>query len=193
MDVVKDPQLERIDAIMNDCTFPWSIAGGWSIDLTIGRKTREHQDMDIVVFREYVQDVLNYFSDWQVGVVIPGEHRLEVVIDKNQVELPRYCLHLQHEQDFVEVLITDHANDQVIYRRNPSITIPLQDFIRIDSMNRRYVTPEWQLLFKAKSPRECDRQDFINALNYLDVTQKEWLRHALMKTHASSEWVDLLW
>ncbi|WP_368780897.1 nucleotidyltransferase domain-containing protein [Alicyclobacillus fastidiosus] len=35
--------------------------GGWSIDLTLEMVTRQHEDVDICVFREYVQGVLDYF------------------------------------------------------------------------------------------------------------------------------------
>jgi hypothetical protein len=192
MSVVNDPQLDRIFEIMENCKFPWYIAGGWSIDLAIGRKTREHKDMDIVVFREYIQDVLDYFKDWEIGVAIPGENRLESVENKKQVMQPRYCLHISNETDFVEVLLTDRMNTHAIFRRNPSITIPLKDFIKTDSMNRSYITPEWQLLFKSKSPRDYDEQDYINSISYLSNRQKEWLKQSLVETDASYEWIEFL-
>lgn len=55
MDDISDPQLDQIEQVMKESRFPWYIAGGWSIDLFLGKKTREHKDMDIVVFREHVQ------------------------------------------------------------------------------------------------------------------------------------------
>jgi hypothetical protein len=192
MSVVNDPQLDRISEIMKNSKFPWYIAGGWSIDLAIGRKTREHKDMDIVVFREYIPDVLAYFENWEIGVAIPGENRLESVINMNQVMQPRYCLHIKNEVDFVEVLLTDRLSTHAIYRRNPSITIPLIDLIKTDPMNRSYITPEWQLLFKSKSPRDYDEQDYINSISYLSIRQKEWLKQSLVDTNASVKWIELL-
>lgn len=192
MITINDPQLDRIFHIMSNSNFPWYIAGGWSIDLAIGRKTREHEDIDLVVFREYIQDVLEYFKDWEIGVVIPGEHRLEKVTDKAQVLQPQYCLHIKNDTDFVEVLFTDKMNDQVIYRRDLTITLSLENFIKTDPLGRTYITPEWQLLFKSKSPRERDEQDFISAVPFLGNDQKSWLKKALIKTNASPQWIDLL-
>jgi Aminoglycoside-2''-adenylyltransferase len=30
---------------------PWWIAGGWAIDLFLGRQTREHEDLDVLILR----------------------------------------------------------------------------------------------------------------------------------------------
>jgi len=118
---VNDTQLDRLLEIMSGSGFPWFIAGGWAIDMAIGRKTREHKDLDIVVFRGQLQDVLDYFAGWDIGVAIPGEHRLEPVTDKEQVESPRYCLHIRKDADFVEVLLTDRGPEgEIVYRRDPT-------------------------------------------------------------------------
>lgn len=37
---------------------PWFIAGGWVIDIALGRVTREHGDIDICIFREDVNEAL---------------------------------------------------------------------------------------------------------------------------------------
>jgi Aminoglycoside-2''-adenylyltransferase len=192
MTIINDPQLNRIAVIMKESKFPWFIAGGWAIDLAIGKKTREHEDIDIVVFRENIQDVLDYFKNWEIGVALPGEHRLETVVSKDQAMPPRFGLHVRNDTDFVEVLLTDRVEDRAIFRRDPSIIFPVSDFIKTDAMNRRYITPEWQLLFKSKSPRESDWQDFLNALPYLSMQQKDWLKQAFIKTAASTEWIERL-
>ena len=70
-------QLDSVAELMKDLRYPWLIGGGWSIDLALGTITRHHEDVDICVFREHVQGVLDYFSDWDMSVAIPGEHRLE--------------------------------------------------------------------------------------------------------------------
>jgi len=59
-------------------------------------------------------------------------------------------------------------------------------------MNRYYVTPEWQLLFKSKSPREPDRQDFLNVLPCLSLQQQIWLHQACIQTGADVTWIETL-
>src|SRR5688572_31726010 len=55
---------------------PWWIAGGWAIDLFLGRDTRPHQDLDVGVLRRDVGVVLRSLPDWEVfeakdGVLAP--------------------------------------------------------------------------------------------------------------------------
>jgi hypothetical protein len=66
MGEVKSEQLDTIIQIMNNFQYPWYIAGGWAIDLRLGKVTREHEDVDICIFREYTQKILDYFSDWKI-------------------------------------------------------------------------------------------------------------------------------
>lgn len=40
---------------------PWWIAGGWAIDLFLGRQTREHQDIDVLILRRDHQAVRSLF------------------------------------------------------------------------------------------------------------------------------------
>jgi hypothetical protein len=39
-------QCKRVQAVMAAFQFPWFIAGGWALDLYIGRETREHDDIE---------------------------------------------------------------------------------------------------------------------------------------------------
>ena len=36
---------------------PWYVAGGWAVDLHLGRPTREHEDLEIGVPRERFAEV----------------------------------------------------------------------------------------------------------------------------------------
>ncbi|MEW9701846.1 hypothetical protein [Paenibacillus sp. SI8] len=184
-----------IDFIMNemkDFKYPWFIAGGWAVDLGIGKITREHMDMDICIFRENIQQVLDYFSDWEIRVVIPELHELIPCIDVKDALFPRYCLHLRRGEQFLEILLTDKIDDEVIYRRNDTIRLSVSEFIRNDSINRPYVNPIWQLLFKSKNPREHDEMDFKNYLPYINSEEKNWLRMNINRTEPESKWLTEL-
>jgi len=43
--------LERAVSLMRDFHAPWAIAGGWALDLFIGRESRSHADIDIAILR----------------------------------------------------------------------------------------------------------------------------------------------
>ncbi|QSO47363.1 nucleotidyltransferase domain-containing protein [Alicyclobacillus mengziensis] len=185
-------QLDSVAELMKDFQYPWLIAGGWSIDLALGAVTRQHEDVDICVFRQHVQGVLDYFSDWDIAVAIPGEHRLEPCRTVQDTSPPRFGLHLRKGEQFIEILLTDRIDDEVIFRRDPSIRMPLHDFIRMDNQGRKYVAPEWQLLFKSKEGREKDEQDFTSYISHCSEQQREWLLTALKTNNPNSKWITML-
>ena len=44
---------------------PWFIAGGWAIDLFLGRVTREHADIEIAVLRTDQQFLRQHLRSWR--------------------------------------------------------------------------------------------------------------------------------
>src|SRR3954467_9865612 len=46
---------------------PWWFAGGWAIDLFLGRITREHADIEIGVFRRDQAMLREHLSDWTLS------------------------------------------------------------------------------------------------------------------------------
>lgn len=190
--IISHPQLDKIHRIMNGFKYPWFIGGGWSIDLEVGRVTRNHEDMDICIFREHAEEVLAYFSDWQIEVAIPKENRLEPVRSADDLCPPRYGLHLTKNEEFIEVLLTDKQDGEILFRRDPDIRMSIQDAIRTDQSGRKYIAPELQLLYKAKEKRDKDQHDFSVAMLEFSDQQKDWLLKALMKHHPTSSWISNL-
>jgi Aminoglycoside-2''-adenylyltransferase len=47
-------------------TVPWWIAGGWAIDLFLGRQTREHEDIDVQILRRDQQVIRALFGAWDL-------------------------------------------------------------------------------------------------------------------------------
>ena len=45
---------------------PWALAGGWAVDAWLGRVTRDHLDVDIAVFANDHQALLEHFAGWQL-------------------------------------------------------------------------------------------------------------------------------
>ncbi|MGM7683701.1 nucleotidyltransferase domain-containing protein [Cytobacillus sp. Hm23] len=49
---MKFEQCNRVNVLMSSYNKPWFIAGGWAIDLFIGKQTRPHHDLEIAIFRK---------------------------------------------------------------------------------------------------------------------------------------------
>src|SRR5215212_7210429 len=46
---------------------PWWFAGGWAIDLFLGRVTREHDDIEIGVFRRDQDRLREHLATWELS------------------------------------------------------------------------------------------------------------------------------
>jgi len=46
-----DERLTVARKILAANNIPWAVAGGWALDLFLGRQTREHADLDVAIWR----------------------------------------------------------------------------------------------------------------------------------------------
>jgi DNA-binding transcriptional LysR family regulator len=46
---------------------PWCIAGGWAIDLFLGRQTRPHKDVEIAIFRDDQRRLFEHLAGWTIN------------------------------------------------------------------------------------------------------------------------------
>lgn len=178
--------------VMKNFQKPWFISGGWAVDIALGRITREHDDLDICIYREDVKEALEYFENWKIKVTVPGENRLVDYEQFSDLSLPRYSLHLFRDKDFIEILLTEREGDEVLFRKNKNITLHTDDFALNDREGRPFVNPLWQLLFKSLNPREKDNEDFNNYVIIMNDKQKLWLASGIRIMKPDSVWLEKL-
>jgi len=91
-----------------------------------------------------------------------------------------------------DVLLSPGTADEWIYKRDPTLRLPMAEALW-ERDGVRYIQPEIQLLYKAKSPRPKDEADFLTTLPHLDGRRRAWLREALRKTSPPSHpWLNAL-
>jgi hypothetical protein len=170
---------------------PWCIAGGWAIDLALGRATREHKDVEIAVFREDQHQLREYLADWSWRFVAEGEFapwRADA-----RLELPIHELHAKSSQGIsLEFLLNERDAIDWIYRRDPSIRRPVEKAIRRGAEGMPILATEIVLLYKSKNPRPADELDFRVAAEILDPEACGWLMQALRTTGSADEWLKSL-
>jgi Aminoglycoside-2''-adenylyltransferase len=183
--------LIHISKILEGLTIPWFVAGGYAIDLFLGRISREHKDVDLCIFRDTLPQVLEFFSNWERHIIEPSTKSPVFINNSSFQPSP-----LQHELHFkkgateIEFLLISRHQGQVVYRRDDRIRIAVEDFSMKSFVP--FVAPEWQLLFKAKEAGEKDNLDFDNCLPYLNHNRAVWLLHALEITLPDNEWINQL-
>ncbi len=63
-----------VSRMFRGAAFPWWMAGGWAIDLFVGRQTRRHADTDVLVLRRdqlAAQSLLAAGAGWELYAADP--------------------------------------------------------------------------------------------------------------------------
>ncbi|WP_033542858.1 nucleotidyltransferase domain-containing protein [Planococcus sp. CAU13] len=174
----------EVSNIFSSIPISWGIAGGWALDIHLGRKTRKHSDMDIVIFREDQQVMYRHLkNEWTLYKAKDGElspwKEKEYLDAINDVWVSRDI----HSSWAFQIMLMDCDQDNWIYRREKTIKVPKEELFYSDENNVPYLKPAIQLLYKGGSSqtREKDFRDFQSVLPSLSLKEKEWLKEALKR------------
>jgi Aminoglycoside-2''-adenylyltransferase len=178
---------------------PWWIAGGWAIDLFLGRQTREHEDIDVQILRRDQQAVRALFGSWDMQAALPPPRdeswpfrpwRLDEELDADTHDV--WCRPTPTQPWALQLMLADAHDDSWRFRRAPTIERPVATIGCVTGEGIPYLAPEIQLLYKAKNLRPKDEVDFALALPALDQERRRWLRDALAEAHPHHAWLKRL-
>jgi hypothetical protein len=187
-------EVAAVATVLEELTVPWAVAGGWAIDLALGRVTRAHHDVDISVFRADQAALRADLASWTFEMVRhgtrlpwPAELRLEPPV----FEVYGRPLHADPTHA-VEFLLEERGGEEWLYRRDPAIGRPIARVLRRGPELVSILAPEIVLLYKSKSPRATDEHDFDVGLELLDAEGRDWLRSAIATHDPGHPWVARL-
>lgn len=169
---------------------PWAIAGGWSIDLFLGKTSREHKDIEIVVFRNDQKSIREYLSGWEFKKVVDG--KIEPWGVDERLELPVHETYAERLNEKIEILLNEFEGKEWVYRRDPRIRRELSKAIMRTTNGIPYLSPEITLLYKSKGTRAKDDIDFKNTFSQLDFEQRRWLQVSLSVIYGEHPWMKFL-
>jgi len=183
-------ELTAIFDILRPFRGTWAFAGGWAIDLWLGRRTRPHADVDVAMFRDEQRLLRDTFEDWQFSTAHSGGR---LPWPREQVlYLPIHEIHATTPDGAkVEFLLNERRGNSWLFRRDTSIKLAMERAIRHEQ-NIPVLAPEIVLLFKSKAPRRVDQADFDSALPALDDDSRSWLRSALARMDGQHPWLGRL-
>lgn len=187
----KPISLDSVAELFGTADFPWWIAGGWAIDLFVGRQTREHADIDVLVLRKDHGELRHHLAGWDLHAADPpgslrpwllGETLHDGVHDI-------WCRRTPTSPWSVQVMLDEAAGDEWVYRRDPRVRRALAELSGPASTPTHPVlAPEVQLLYKSKNPRAKDVEDFNVARELMADGQLRWLDDALAITSPENPW-----
>ncbi len=178
---------------MRDFKPSWVVAGGWAIDLFLGKQTRSHRDVEIAIFREDQAALHDYFNGWLLQKIVCGEplvwHRDEwLALPTHEI----HCFNRTAQPPQIEILLNESNETEWIYRRNPEIRRSLLKIQLESSAGVKFLCPEVVLLYKSKNPRAKDEQDFQAVVKRLDAEQNQWLKDAIKVCDSKHLWLRSL-
>lgn len=168
----------------------WWIAGGWALDLYLGRQTREHTDLDVSCFRADFGALRAALDSWEFHVASEGTLRRLAAGDGLRAEdHVLWCRPVGAPQWTLEIMLEDRDGADWVFRRDPAIRRAADDLVLATEAGVTFLRPEVQLLYKAKAPRPRDHDDLKAVLPRLDRAAVEWLRRALVRAHPGHPWI----
>jgi hypothetical protein len=191
----QDTNLLNIFQLMQGYNLTWAICGGWAIDLFLGKVTRSHKDVDIMIPRceqLYIQTYL-YERGWSLKVAAGGN--LTPWKKGIFLQLPLHCIwchNKDYQPNFVELLLNEMDGEYFHFRRDTSIVVPAEQALLQTKQGIPILAPEIILLYKAKHDREENDHDFRVIVGALAPEKKGWLRDMLVNLYGHHKWVQYL-
>jgi hypothetical protein len=190
----------RVGALLSGLTVPWWITGGWAIDLAVGHRTRDHDDVDVMMLERDEHALrgltgvdIELIADGQPPGPWPAGRRLTAghppgpkppITGPSRRRGDRLILHGEDLPLPADVIPASAIRAIWVYQDGPRIFIrPLADITHY-WQGIPFAAPEVVLLIKArpgtdKPRRDEDQRDFEAALPTLSADQRSWLKDAV--------------
>lgn len=183
--------LDWLNDVLTEFPRPWFVAGGWAVDLHVGRVTRPHKDEEIAILRRDQEALRASLLNWEFQYAIPGRRsRLEPWEEGSRLNHPIHEVHaVDSKGTELEVLLDESTGGVWRFRRMMEIARPLSKMGHISSTGLPYLAPEIVVLYKAKEPNELDERDFRAVRPLLGDEAREWLRISMEAVHPEHPWL----
>ncbi|WP_433163960.1 nucleotidyltransferase domain-containing protein [Kribbella sp. CA-247076] len=192
---VWEPMTPRAAAeLFGRLTTPWWIAGGYAIELLVGRTLRSHGDIDVLLLRRDQQTVHEVLNGWDIQAADPpgtlrpwyaGEWLPAGVHDI-------WCRENADGPWRIQVMLDEADGDEWRSRRDPRIHRPITSLGLLTEQGIPVLAPEVQLFYKSKRKLEKDETDFTAALPFLNSDARQWLDDSLALTAPNHPWREAL-
>jgi len=187
--------LAEIYNIFEQAPFFWAIGGGYAIEIFTGEAFREHEDVDLLVWRDELPLVRSFLKNWDVYASDPpGTLRYWSDSENLGANVHDIWIRNINEQEWrFQLMVMDREQDLWLFRRDPELKRAIDEVIYYDKQNVPYLSPVYQLLFKAKNRRNKDEVDFTYCLPCLSAQEQQNLALLLKKVYSQNHpWLQRL-
>src|SRR2546427_2590342 len=158
-------------ALMAGFSRPWYLAGGWALDVWLGRVTRPHDDVEIAILRDDQEEIRRHLDGWEFDKVAHevGGPRRERWREGERLELSVHEIHARRrggDPRELEILLNEADGGRWTFRRDPRVFRPMDEAGTVVA-GVPVLAPESVLPYKANAPRHRGEGDFPDARGHL--------------------------
>ena len=172
--------LEQGVNLFHDAPFTWALAGGYCVEQFVGRRFREHTDIDIIVFRDQQLDLRRWLNDWHLYAADPpGTLRPWRADEFLPFGVHDIWGHLPNSDVWqLQLMLAECDGEEWFFRTDRKICGPRHDlFVQYNGLP--CVRIEVQMLYKSRARRAKDELDFQACLPLLEPRAAQWLRQSI--------------
>jgi hypothetical protein len=170
----------------------WALAGGWAIDLWLGRVTRDHHDVEVAIQRrDQAVAHRELARHWDMFCIDPpgsGWRRWR----GEEIARPSFQTQARLGDDRFDLFLEDVEHDQWVFRRDAAVRRPFAEIAGPAAGRLPVLRPEVGLLYMAGHDEPKNQQDFAQALPHVGAEAREWLYESLERTAPGHRWIDEL-
>ncbi len=184
----------------------WLVCGGWAVDLLLGRQTRDHFDVDIVIWQHDQAALRSHLAGWRmlghddaVAEDCPDQW------DGRRLEPPAHVHATTPSMagTALDIQICQRVDDEWILATEPRVGLPMAA-CRGDAawgglpvvsaaivVYYKAIPPRWRTKPRPDR-RPHDEADFAALLPTLSSSQRGWLRQAIASDQPDHDWLRRL-
>jgi hypothetical protein len=172
---------------------PWWISGGWAIEAFTGLG-RPHKDVDVTVFRRDIAALRRHFQG-RYDLWSAGSATLRPLDDRHP--LPRWSGQVWVRGEalspwIVDIVLNPGGPRRWVFKRDRSISLPLERATWVAADGIRYLRPELVLAHKLRHARQVDDGDLASTLPLLDADSVAFLLELVTRSDPAHHWLPLL-
>ena len=175
----------EVQGLFAGAGFRWWIAGGWCLDLAVGRQTREHTDTDVSILRPRPAGFRRHVALWDVHVAdppgpdrcIPGRRDPSSMTTCTTCGAAAARVKRGASRSWSRRWTATTGSTGVTGACDAPGSRPVSGRASVPAMAA--LAPEIQLLYKSTSLRDKDRADFERVAPLLSEDERGWLERAL--------------
>ncbi len=197
-----EPDVSKWDAwtpaevaeLLTGVAAPWYIAAGWAIDLFLGGKHREHEDLEIAAPNDRFGEVADALVGYEIFVITGPREATPLSVAGATLETHQTWVREPETGRWrLDVFREPSDGDTWICRRDARIRLPSARVVEWTAEGIPYCRPEIALLFKAKHAHQPkNKDDFAAVLPHLAADSRSWLADALKLAHPGHDWIGAL-